>query len=110
MEPDPIAAVAGLASLITGFLVYQNSGVYMTFLAASMIFATVFLVVKAGIMKSMAALTNPFIMFFTVFPLAFAYLAIQGDAIWVVTVKSLGAGLLAGAASMTVFNYWNIGG
>lgn len=108
MEPDPVLSVAGLTSIGTGFLAYQNSSLSMAIFVALMVLGTAFLVLKAGIMGAMAAMTNPFVSFFVAFPIAFAYFTIQGGVLWPVAAKSLGAGFLAGAVSMTVFNYWNI--
>lgn len=108
MDPDPLTAAAALVSIGVTILAYQSSSVSMAALSGILTFGVVFMVLQAGIIDGLTALTNPFVSFFAVVPLAFAYLTIQGGTFWIVAAKSLGIGFLAGAVSMTLFNYWNI--
>jgi hypothetical protein len=110
MDFNPVTAAAATISIITAFLSYRSSGLSMAAIVFTLMFGTLFLVLSTKPADLMAAMTNPFVSFFAAFPLAFTYFTIQGGAFWPVAAKSLGAGFLGGAISMTVFNYWNIGG
>lgn len=110
MDFDPVIAVSGIASMIAGYLAFQETGAGTAVWVFFVSFLALTLTLKTGPLSLLDNLTNPFVMFFAVLAASFVYFSIQGNTFWPATAKSLGTAFLGGAVSMTIFNYWNIGG